>query len=160
ETKSRSGVRKWDYEPMARGTFGGTVTITMWAPIMGAAQKIMGEKRREIREYFPPVGDALPSGITSDETAEDVATGKKDPSAVPGVVIGDGATTEPPSDGATGTEPPPQSRRTAREAEDGEVQLEICADSGLRATRYCPETIRRPFRVGGAPKGTCRLHGP
>ncbi|HRI44400.1 MAG TPA: PBP1A family penicillin-binding protein [Fimbriimonadaceae bacterium] len=160
EIKSRSGVRKWDYEPMARGTFGGTVTITMWAPIMGAAQKIMGEKRREIREYFPPVGDALPSGITSDETAEDVATGKKDPSAVPGVVIGDGATTEPPSDGATGTEPPPQSRRTAREAEDGEVQLEICADSGLRATRYCPETIRRPFRVGGAPKGTCRLHGP
>lgn len=152
EIKSKSGVRKWDYEPMARGTFGGTVTITMWTPIMSFAQKIMGEKPRTIKEFSSPVRDALPDGATSDETDEVVPTDKPAPT--------EGMEIVPPN--ATGIEnevPPDTTRREARPAEDGEIELVICADSGLRATRYCPETIKRPFRKNGAPKGTCTLHG-
>lgn len=161
EIKSKSGVRKWDYEPMARGTFGGTVTITMWVPTMAFAQKIMGEDRRDIREYFPPARDSLPIGITSDETTEDIPATPDN---------GDGVVTEPtpPIDDGTPkpgeitdtTSPPEQTTRKARDAEAGEVSVEICAASGLRATRYCPETIKRPFRRGGVPKGTCKIHGP
>lgn len=40
------------------------------------------------------------------------------------------------------------------------VEVEVCADTGLRASMYCPETVRRRFRKGQAPKGTCTLHRP
>jgi penicillin-binding protein 1A len=154
EIKSKSGVRKGDYEPMARGTFGGTVTITMWTPIMSFAQKVVNEKPRTIKEYFPPVRDALPDGATSDETQETVPVDRTGGNEG-GVVI------VPPNAGGIENEiPPDTTRREARPAEDGEIELVICADSGLRATKYCPETIRRPFRKNGAPKGTCSIHGP
>lgn len=164
EIRSTSGIRKWDYEPMARGTFGGTVTITAWVPIMAHAQKILGEKRRSIREYYSPAGDRIPTGITSDETQDQVQptdeNGNESPPAddMPvdeGPAQGDPSAT-PPDEPPT----PPQNRRTAREAEKGEVTIEICAASGLRATPYCPETIRRPFKRNGAPRGRCTLHGP
>ncbi len=38
--------------------------------------------------------------------------------------------------------------------------VEICADTGLRATIYCPETITRKFPKGKAPKGECKRHVP
>ena len=40
------------------------------------------------------------------------------------------------------------------------VSVEICADTGLRATIYCPETIVRKFPKGKEPKGTCKKHIP
>lgn len=36
----------------------------------------------------------------------------------------------------------------------------ICADSGLLATRYCPEVVIKTFPAGKAPKKRCSLHRP
>ncbi|GBC97108.1 Penicillin-binding protein 2D [bacterium HR16] len=39
-------------------------------------------------------------------------------------------------------------------------KVRICADSGLLATRYCPEVLVRTFPAGKAPKKRCNLHRP
>jgi penicillin-binding protein 1A len=38
------------------------------------------------------------------------------------------------------------------------VRVEVCADSGLRASAYCPETVIRTFAKGEAPRRRCNLH--
>ncbi len=38
------------------------------------------------------------------------------------------------------------------------VEIEVCADTGLRASIYCPETVPKKFRRGQVPKATCTLH--
>ncbi|MCX7799334.1 MAG: transglycosylase domain-containing protein [Fimbriimonadales bacterium] len=40
------------------------------------------------------------------------------------------------------------------------VRVEICADTRLKATIYCPETVVRAFPKGREPRGTCRRHIP
>lgn len=40
------------------------------------------------------------------------------------------------------------------------VSVEICADTGLRASIYCPETIVRKFPKGKEPKAECKRHVP
>jgi len=49
---------------------------------------------------------------------------------------------------------PPRPRR-----EEPGVSLEICVDTGQRASIYCPETISRTFSRGNRPRRTCRVHG-
>lgn len=39
-------------------------------------------------------------------------------------------------------------------------RVRICADSGLLATRYCPEVVMKTFPSGKAPKKHCNLHRP
>jgi penicillin-binding protein 1A len=48
-------------------------------------------------------------------------------------------------------------RRTTR-ATSETVTVEICADTGLRATVYCPETVSRTFVKGTEPKRYCTKH--
>ncbi len=38
------------------------------------------------------------------------------------------------------------------------VTVEICAESGQRANRYCPETVTRTFQKGKEPRRNCRIH--
>jgi hypothetical protein len=40
------------------------------------------------------------------------------------------------------------------------VSVSICADSGRRATRWCPETVTHTVAAPEAPRGRCRLHKP
>ncbi|MEN3000566.1 MAG: PBP1A family penicillin-binding protein [Armatimonadota bacterium] len=46
--------------------------------------------------------------------------------------------------------PPPKPPET--------VTVAICVDTGLRATDYCPEVVRRTFTKGSEPKSTCKKH--
>jgi len=39
-------------------------------------------------------------------------------------------------------------------------RVRICVDSGLLATRYCPEVIVKTFPAGKAPRRRCNLHRP
>ncbi|GIV15728.1 MAG: penicillin-binding protein [Armatimonadota bacterium] len=39
-------------------------------------------------------------------------------------------------------------------------KVRICADSGLLATRYCPEVLVKTFPAGKSPKKRCNLHRP
>ena len=45
-----------------------------------------------------------------------------------------------------------------REPPEETVEVEVCADSGARATAYCPETVTRTFKRGKAPRGRCPIH--
>jgi len=40
------------------------------------------------------------------------------------------------------------------------VTVTLCADTGMLATRWCPETVSRTVPAGQAPKGRCRKHRP
>lgn len=40
------------------------------------------------------------------------------------------------------------------------VTVEVCADSGMLATPYCPEVVKRRFVKGTEPKKYCPLHHP
>ncbi|MCS6950536.1 MAG: hypothetical protein NZ520_08760, partial [bacterium] len=39
-------------------------------------------------------------------------------------------------------------------------RVRICADSGLLASRYCPEVLVKTFPAGKAPSKRCNLHRP
>jgi len=45
-------------------------------------------------------------------------------------------------------------------APPAEEKVRICADSGLLATRYCPEVVIKSFAAGKAPRKRCPLHRP
>ncbi len=45
-------------------------------------------------------------------------------------------------------------------APPAEEKVRICADSGLLATRYCPEVVIKVFPAGKAPRKRCPLHRP
>lgn len=65
------------------------------------------------------------------------------------------APADPPKGPPTRT-PDPDTKPKSTEPED--VEVEICADTGLVANRYCPETVTRRFRKGREPKRTCTTH--
>jgi membrane peptidoglycan carboxypeptidase len=47
--------------------------------------------------------------------------------------------------------PPPEQRI---------ITVTICAESGLRATQWCPETVQQQFVAGTEPRKYCNIHGP
>lgn len=49
-------------------------------------------------------------------------------------------------------------RKKKQPAESDYVEVDICADSGLRATMYCPEVVTRRFLRGQAPRRFCNIH--
>lgn len=114
--------------------------------------------------------DVLPDGTQAATPAGTpaipVATGEGDgPKALPAARDsgkGKKEDTSPPSE-----EPPAKStpRRNTKSperdvSEADTVTVEICAESGQRANRYCSETVTRTFQRGKEPKRVCRIHGP
>lgn len=86
---------------------------------------------------------------------------------------GDGATDvpqrDPASDPGTDVPPvrndiPPKAPKTdakgRKTVETETVEVEVCADSGMLATRYCPETISKTFPKNKRPRKRCTLHKP
>jgi penicillin-binding protein 1A len=58
------------------------------------------------------------------------------------------------------TAPPPRVVAPAPKPRPRYVTVTVCAESGLRATKWCPETIDRVFPVGQAPTRYCTIHKP
>lgn len=165
----------WKYEPMA-GVFGGQVATRLWADALKPIQKVIGEKaNKKTPKYYggSEAGEisvsictlsgerAIPGVCEETETKRmSAAEAKKIPicsihreiretSPKDEIRVEDEMPLEHPSDS-----PPPQ-------ASDEEfVTLEICPESGLRATIYCPIKRQTKFRVGVEPKQTCGIHGP
>jgi hypothetical protein len=55
----------------------------------------------------------------------------------------------------------PKDDKTKKPVKPIEAEMsdaEVCADSGLIATRYCPETINKKFQKGKKPKRRCTVH--
>ena len=162
---------------MRTGVFGGTVTAKIWAKVMLAAR----QKYAVVIQAPPP--DKTPTDKEKPTTPSDDTPTPNDPDNVPaeepnGAVKvsppDDGDSTKPPKNGPPdeptvpvvkdppSTEPPPAKTPSAKESTkretDSEVQVEVCADSGMVASRYCPETVTRGYKKGKEPKRLCTLH--
>lgn len=43
---------------------------------------------------------------------------------------------------------------------DKSITVEVCADSGGRATKWCPSSVTKTFPAGQGPRGSCPIHKP
>lgn len=154
------------YEPMSDRVFGGVVTSQMWVEVMKRAQGKRGvgvaRKGSElIRDDIPAEADGArvqPDVKAPDETIPDEGTD-------PLIQKGDGTDpasgkAEPPVAEPPVTEPPKTEPRRNDPPVEEMVDVDICADTGLKATIYCPETVTRQYRRSDAPKRWCRKHSP
>lgn len=166
-------------------SYGGDVAAPLWADAMNAAvgkygsdvkpdfskrpesdemrRKKKPEENPDANNEEPPVEDANNAPATgtaaapgTNDAEPPVGTGegstdvpKKDPASDPG--LGDIPATRPE------TKPKPKDGRT-KKTEDEEVEVEVCADTGLLATRYCPETINRRYPKNKRPRRRCNVH--
>ncbi len=146
------GGNSWIYKDMAR-VFGGTSVGPFWGKIVKKAQAMYGEKLEPYEPYFmsrTEEGTESPGQALIEEIP---------PSAV---VLPDG-TEAPVQDPGQNNPPPLEESPPPPTPEDRELEVvyvEICAQSGAKATLYCPETAKKPFLKESAPKTTCPLHKP
>lgn len=148
------------YLPMP-DVYGGSVPIQVWAGVMKEAYK----------KYGHPIESASDEKavVAPPTTRPDKAFAS--PEQLPGTGDGNSPTkdagqpnatqdTNPPDDNpAVPTQdPPPQPADPAAGNENDMVEVEICADSGMRAGIYCPETVTKLFPRNKVPKRTCTVH--
>jgi len=69
---------------------------------------------------------------------------------------GAGVNAQPATIAAPRTSTPPAPPSPPKSPET--VTVAICVDTGLRATDYCPEVVRRTFSKGSEPKQVCKKH--
>ncbi len=169
----------WKYAPM-NGVFGGDAAAQMWARALEPIQSLIGEKSsgKNPKSYgggeltdevtvtiCTDTGDRATNEcphketklMTREEAAKLPACGLhgvptedpnpfeqpiKDPPADPSSV---------PPDPTPSTDPPPST---------SQIKVEICVESGMRATQYCPVKRVMSFPKGEEPKSACTLHVP
>lgn len=166
----REGSR-WTYQPMASSVYGGKVTVDAWVGVMKKAQAML--KDGSLRRRFDgkvefedmsvkdvvvdpqPIPEEDPLPEQQDQT-DPVTPDVLPPIGIPPPGTEDTSpsdpTRKPPS-----TEPP--SRPDGKPKSVDTISVEVCVDSGLRANRYCPETVTRKYAWGKEPKRPCNLHG-
>jgi penicillin-binding protein 1A len=142
------------YDEMSSAVMGGDFVAPIWAKIMRKAQGIYPEKARSMRGGSIESVPVEPDEET--DPAQTPGTGQASPGDPLDPVIGPDEVVPPLED--TRTEP---TTTPDDDSPPGEmVSVEVCADSGLRATAYCPERVRRMFRAASAPKSRCTVHRP
>lgn len=168
------------YDPMLR-VFGGHVPTEIWVGVMKAAEQKYGygspqpAKHTDREDLQIDRKNAMPLKHASDDASSN------DQSDTPST---DSKTTDQPNDGsndsgnsdqndnapkdtlgqtpADSNDSPPPRRHARRDTPDQSdtVTVEVCADTGLLATRYCPETVTRTYIRGQQPTRYCTKHGP
>ncbi|MEQ1934467.1 MAG: hypothetical protein ABL962_11420, partial [Fimbriimonadaceae bacterium] len=150
--RSDSG-KSWVYTPMSSTTFGGTVTVQIWTQVMAKAQKIYGRGKSQNGEVLER-GDSYVEA-TSVKPEEKTTT-------EPTVTIDPPEEEKPPvtEPETKPIKPEPTKPEPIRDPpkEEGTITVETCADTGLKATIYCPETATRMFTSSSAPRRWCRKH--
>lgn len=161
---------RWSYEPMASSVFGGKVTVDAWVGVFKKAEAML--KNGTLRRRFdgkttfdsapPPTIEASPEEEPPpDEVPPPEEADPHQPATVPEIggtpTGGEGGAPDAP------TKPPGQpvtpNQDTTPPTRGESASIEICVDSGLRANKYCPETLKRRFTKGKEPKRSCNLHG-
>lgn len=166
------------YEEMGPAVMGGKVGAPTWAAIMRQVHGTLGEEKDSRRsssrekepESDPDEEAARERSPDPDDTVEpvepDPRAGDREgavnqtPPTTPTTQERDPASTPEGTTAASKPKPePPVSppRTPEREVKPETVTVEICADSGQRATVYCPERVTRTFPKGREPKGRCPL---
>jgi penicillin-binding protein 1A len=177
---------KWLQREMPE-EYGGSICAPMWAEIMNAAVKKYGSDVKpdfskqpgeeghrhqpkvvepDSNNDEPPIDDANSVTIDSNAPALTPDTNDQNPTKT-----GDG-TVDPLKDSASGvTKPVPdipiaEPKKTKDDkpikvpkvGDTEMIEVEVCADSGLLATKYCPETINKSMPRNKRPKRHCNLH--
>jgi penicillin-binding protein 1A len=165
--------------PMARAAFGGTMTINMWTGIMKTAHKKYAHKIEEKQPWSNPFNEDN-AEVSARRPTEERETETENPAEVPPVEIPDATeevTPDPAIEEPSETtvpdlpEPEPPFSEVREKAKPKPkprpepppvvyVDVEICADSRMKASMYCPETVIRTYRKGEAPGKACTLHEP
>lgn len=176
------------YLPMSRSVFGGTVTVQFWAKVMKYAQKRFGKQMMDRPSMSEILRNSRGSDSLGPEDTPpadeppivdpDVpAPGTQDPALLPGQPVPNGS--DPGKDpnkpvngdggsGTTGQDKPPTPTPGVKPPvnppvepprEESMVDVEICAETGMRASIYCPETVTRRFARGQQPRQRCTKHG-
>lgn len=178
---------RWLQRPMPSG-YGGEVSAPMWADAMRAAVEKFGsdvkpdfranpneidpsvaaeraERRRKKREEDRQRREEEQGRVIIRDEGEDPSeTTNSDSESAPVTVRTDDPSrkTDEPEDPSRSEPKKTESKKTepkkSEDREDSDVSVEVCADSGQIATRYCPETITRKFSKSKRPKGRCRVH--
>ena len=163
ETKDKNGRVR--YMPMNDYVMGGHMVAPLWASIVGRAQKLMGEEPRRMkggtREYAPRDDEPAPAEENTDDPAVapvvDEITGDAAPE-IPDEGVETGPDGGQPKVNPERVDPSP----VGGNGDEGDhvTFVEICADTGMRASIYCPERVRKAFRPGSEPKSRCKTHKP
>jgi len=181
-------TQRWEYRPMKR-VFGGTVCARIWADLMEQVNAIEKRLQvQPVRPSQPaviepapsPEQEPLPADNTGDEApppiapppAEETPRPPQEPSA--GTDSGSPTTTSAPTAPIASTPTATRTADTAPSVASGApreskppapppppeyITVSICADTGLIATDYCPEVVRKRFEKGKEPKSRCNRHG-
>lgn len=167
--------KKWLLRPMSQ--FGGDVSAPIWAEAMSAAVEKYGsdvkpdlskqaessEMRRKKKEEEPANNDEVPP-IDDTNVEPDTNTPKAPGTNDDGTGRGDTPPVtdpqkDPASDPTSTTEPPTKTdTKRPHQSDSDMVEVEVCADSGMLATRYCPETLTRTVAKNKRPKRRCTIH--
>ncbi len=181
-------LKKYIAAPMASSVFGGTVTIQVWKTMILAAQAERNKlakfsqtpgsaplttipKKAEV----PPTKPTEPPIQVDPESQAPISAAPSDgsdpnqPSQQPGNGTnpqnGQPANSNPNSAGSSPlglnpVDPVGKTKGKKANAKPQYVTVEICEDSGLLATPYCPDVVKRRFLKGHQPTKYCTLHHP
>lgn len=160
----------WKYGSMDR-VFGGDAAAYLWAQALKPVQDLIGEKPSGRRPTSYGGGGAtemtvlvcIESGARavpgSCPRTETRVMSSKDAQELKACGIHGPIEHEPPiTDPGPPVQTPPPNRPPP--VNDDLVEFEICVDSGLRATQYCPVRRIELYKRGDAPKGFCKIHMP
>jgi penicillin-binding protein 1A len=177
---------RWSQLPMSKSVFGGTVTAGMWADVMQKAHQlnlchvpqVAPERVASVHSVKPRqdrvtvdtednTDDSKLSPDNSDAENDDSAPATMDPTPPPVKKKArphvdppkpDDSSDAPSSDQTDDVKPARRADRKTTDDDSDYVTVEVCADTGMRASRYCPETVSRRFKRGTEPRQICRLH--
>lgn len=170
-----------------RGLYGGEGPARVWGDIMRDIQREIGEKSRRfgdlptVSREEAPEEDAPPEEVeppvVPEETAPAEAAPVEPPLIVDPAVDPPSSTGQGSSAGSSGGAPGGGGGAASGSGVGGGggsggavgvggtgggrdiVYVSVCADSGSRATAFCPEVVSRPFFKGTEPGGRCSVHG-
>ena len=175
--------KMWLLQPLPE-TYGASVAAPIWGNVMISATKKYGSDIRPDLTKTPEEGRhkksvPVPPDANNDEPpvqddSNITPTAADKPTTAPGTdeqgppKNSDGST-DPQRDSASDTSTKPdnteikkpkddKSKKPARASDNEMVEVEVCADSGNLATRYCPETINKRVPKSKRPKKRCSLH--
>ena len=161
----------WYYLPMP-GVFGGHVPTEMWVEVMRAGQAKYGKGSPQPPKFgdkkdaqFDKTEKPIKIDRNKDENVDQRDTRDNQDQTPKDTSDQDTAnpfpTDQAPQDQPPADKPKPKPRPVRTEPPVVQtVTVEICAESGMLATSYCPETVTRTFVRGQEPHRYCPIHHP